>query len=540
MKFKQDNEDEPYYVSPTKRAGAFFVFTSNVDAHSFDVFESHEIRECHGNVELWQCNNFSCGTNATAARVPIDGGSLDGGLDAESDTGCNEQHDGKPLEGKKGQRRLWRLPMDFQFSVDKTTMKAPYSKLQQTQRLEGRSALSDHGATENNKNERSGSPPAYKRRKSSMNDDDNRGGDSETCTSDNMAESGSREASSNTNDPVDMATGLGGLMEETLRSHLERGVSESHREDQDPIDNSQHARIGDVHGKPRLFPLRHMNPPPTSPADNELCTTTNAKKEDYYLPIAAHENWPRCPRCNEAARPAVLMFNDLDWVYNLKQEQRWQNWCQSLLKVCKRRRSSHTKVGGYDDESASTVSDTNMSDKGWNDVSQENSAKMSQKPGVIEPGREVLMQDADETAKVKGTPNKEAENPGVAAEASDEARKTKDKETVPTNSSDNSVTSSQSSGKKQPTSNPLKVAILEVGCGYNVPTCRVITERLVGELLLRGGDPTLIRINPSHPEPDDQSVEDSVISVMEKGLMALKKIDEYYCELSGESVVDAE
>ena len=43
----------PYSVDGT--AGSFFLFTSNVDAHSFDHFEAHEIRECHGNVELWQC-----------------------------------------------------------------------------------------------------------------------------------------------------------------------------------------------------------------------------------------------------------------------------------------------------------------------------------------------------------------------------------------------------------------------------------------------------------------------------------------------------
>ena len=86
----------------------------------------------------------------------------------------------------------------------------------------------------------------------------------------------------------------------------------------------------------------------------------------------------------------------------------------------------------------------------------------------------------------------------------------------------------------QPSSSPLKVAILEIGCGYNVPTCRVIAERLVCELTLRGGDATLIRINPSHPEPDDHSVEDYVISIMEKGLVALKMIDEYYTELKVE------
>lgn len=30
---KIDELDEPYYVSPTERAGAFYFFTSNVDAH---------------------------------------------------------------------------------------------------------------------------------------------------------------------------------------------------------------------------------------------------------------------------------------------------------------------------------------------------------------------------------------------------------------------------------------------------------------------------------------------------------------------------
>ena len=36
-------------------AGAFFAFTSNVDAHSFTAFERNEVRECHGNTERWQC-----------------------------------------------------------------------------------------------------------------------------------------------------------------------------------------------------------------------------------------------------------------------------------------------------------------------------------------------------------------------------------------------------------------------------------------------------------------------------------------------------
>lgn len=84
----------------------------------------------------------------------------------------------------------------------------------------------------------------------------------------------------------------------------------------------------------------------------------------------------------------------------------------------------------------------------------------------------------------------------------------------------------------EPTSSsPLKVCILEIGCGYNVPTCRAISESVVSKLTSLGGDATLVRINPAHPESDDSSVEDNVISIMEKGLASLKLIDDEYCKL---------
>ncbi|CAE8589602.1 unnamed protein product [Polarella glacialis] len=50
---EEDGTEEPYHV--TDHAGGFFVFTSNVDAHHFDWFKAGEIRECHGNTEVYQC-----------------------------------------------------------------------------------------------------------------------------------------------------------------------------------------------------------------------------------------------------------------------------------------------------------------------------------------------------------------------------------------------------------------------------------------------------------------------------------------------------
>lgn len=72
---------EPYHVA--ERAGAFYAYTSNVDAHHFDWFRACEIRECHGNTELYQCSSESCGGSG-----------------------------------------VWRAPLDFRFAVDKETMLA--------------------------------------------------------------------------------------------------------------------------------------------------------------------------------------------------------------------------------------------------------------------------------------------------------------------------------------------------------------------------------------------------------------------------------
>lgn len=123
-----DEKEEPYY-SPAKRAGGFFLFTSNVDAHSYDMFESQEIRECHGNVELWQCHNFACGTNATNMSY---GGSLDG---FENDDDSEVEMNKEPLQQQKlqWQRRLWRLPLDHQFAVDSNTMAAPETRVKTQQ-----------------------------------------------------------------------------------------------------------------------------------------------------------------------------------------------------------------------------------------------------------------------------------------------------------------------------------------------------------------------------------------------------------------------
>ena len=77
-----DVSAEPYSISG--HAGSFYIFTSNVDAHHYDWFLPCEIRECHGNLELYQCSfgRARCGPG------------------------------------------IWRAPLDFRFNVDLATMLA--------------------------------------------------------------------------------------------------------------------------------------------------------------------------------------------------------------------------------------------------------------------------------------------------------------------------------------------------------------------------------------------------------------------------------
>lgn len=393
------NTKEPYYVSPTERAGAFFFFTSNVDAHSYDVFHSHEIRECHGNTEVWQCRHFGCGTNADWD----DDSSLE---DAIREDGVERTN--------RWERRLWRLPLDHVFEVDSNTMSAPPTKSAQREQNNDEQPLNSSSI---------GNLP--KKRKS------------------NADLSEEKESA------------------EEVLDYLQNQFATV-----DGIDSvTTPAHIGDVHGKPRLSHLKSMTHP------------TSSNEPNHYLPISPTDNWPRCPRCHDLARPAVLMFDDLDWVYNSEQEKRWQRWYRAVLKLCKSRASGDND--SHDSE-FSSLNESDVSNSGWEDVSEgESECKaVSNEPKLAPPEQDMP--------------------PDLSS-------------TLPQQS--------------------LKVLILEIGCGYNVPTCRMISETLVKHLTDRGGDATLVRVNPTHPEVDDDEIEDRFIGIEEKGLHVLKDIDALYQQL---------
>jgi hypothetical protein len=75
---------------------------------------------------------------------------------------------------------------------------------------------------------------------------------------------------------------------------------------------------------------------------------------------------------------------------------------------------------------------------------------------------------------------------------------------------------------------PLKICILEIGCGMTVPTCRHNAETLFSKIQHHGGSPTLIRVNPEFPLCPGLDVADALIPIMSRGLRAIRQIDDCY------------
>lgn len=215
-------------------AGAFFLYTSNVDAHSFDYFAPCEVREVHGNTEVWQCG----------------------------------------AEPRPCSRRTWRAPLDFRFTVDQRTMRAPALK---DGILEGAKPRSTNASTTG--------PPGGK-----------------AASTKPVAEA-PQCSNATTNEP-----------EQKAQTNCEEGCVENCE------GGNGKARAGHVlrpFGK-RVSPLNQL------PEVGEEAAAAFS---------ASGSNHPRCPHCGGPARPAILMFSDLGWVSDQGQELRWSSWRRAVSTV---------------------------------------------------------------------------------------------------------------------------------------------------------------------------------------------------------------
>mmetsp|Transcript_3243 Transcript_3243/g.4372 ORF Transcript_3243/g.4372 Transcript_3243/m.4372 type:complete len:414 (-) Transcript_3243:327-1568(-) len=45
-------------------------------------------------------------------------------------------------------------------------------------------------------------------------------------------------------------------------------------------------------------------------------------------------NWPKCGHCDSLARPAIFMFGDFGWKYDVSQSKRWDLWIETVIELC--------------------------------------------------------------------------------------------------------------------------------------------------------------------------------------------------------------
>lgn len=81
-------------------------------------------------------------------------------------------------------------------------------------------------------------------------------------------------------------------------------------------------------------------------------------------------------------------------------------------------------------------------------------------------------------------------------------------------------------------SRPLRVAILEIGCGRNVPAVRANSETTASRLADLGAACSLVRVNPEHPGYDDQRMKGKsvqLVSLKGRAVECLELIDDALC-----------
>jgi len=394
---------EPYKVEGT--AGAFYVFTSNVDAHSFDVFEANEIRECHGNVEIWQCPN-----KCKFLRRDGDGDSKMSSL-------------------------LWRIPLNHEFVVDKNTMLAVPFVDEKTMTMPS--------------DER-----GIKRIKKDNTKEGEEKGDVKAHIGHTFGSTRRQHLLKNMPNNVDLSS--------LWIAEASNVATTKHPIVSQPSSTSDNSSCNLVASgtttsqPPSSDKNDNVIPPPPSNSDNPSLPTATIQPPHPPAPSPKLKStYPKCPLCQQLARPAILMFGDNAWIDNAAQAQRWTTWKKALYDLtrhyCQQR-----------------------------------------------------CQDSDTFHNTTTTA-------GPAAAVTD----------------DDDATSGAATNDATSTSLPLKTCILEVGCGVNVATCRVTSEKLVDDLVALGGDVTLVRINPDYPLTmfEDDEIGARTISIMAKGLESLKAID---------------
>jgi NAD-dependent SIR2 family protein deacetylase len=466
-----------------EKSGAFFMFTSNVDAHSFDYFAAEEVRECHGNIETWQC--------ATQGSCSLPGD-------------------------------LWRAPMTaHRFNVDKRTMLAdPFRATSGVVEIDEKDDASSAATT--------GSGPGEKAP-----------GEEEQPPKPRLGHTHKHT----------------GQRKHTLRHMPAR---EHFR-----VSKSKKLQVG-LQTEEACCSEQEQAAAHAAPQASEQAATQAA-----CFPTTS---FPRCPHCHGAARPAILMFGDQEWVDDDEQEEQYEKWVGVVKTLCHDRARSESEASSASGVSRTEIgSDSSATGGAGSGSTAEAASIFNVLAAPAEPERGHADPIASSTAAATATKDgtKAATKDGTSTRAVPDRvhplagmlegfsrRSLRKQETIVTKRDGSKYVeslgadgqqkldfitagrathlSAHTTSTKVRPSQPLKVTIVEIGCGANVTTCRGQAEHLLKRLGVVA-DTALVRINPEYPLADDKACESQVISIMAKGLEALLEIDSSLVEIRGQS-----
>lgn len=281
----------PYKVSGVP--GAFFCFTSNVDAHSYDVFDPHEVRECHGNTELWQCG-----------------------------------HPAGPCCS-----RAWRAPLDFRFSVDAASMRVAADRgalgVGDGSRSTHEGSIEEDGAGVAAGGERAHAAGAAEAPAQQAAPAEATGSASEGSA---VGEAGAGAAG----EPGAAAQDCGaGAPIQAAPTEAPGSAGEGATAEDAGAGAAGEPEAAAQEAAPRVGRVRRPYGPRKAPLG--MLPVVDPNVAPGFVLDGTPLLWPVCLNCGGRARPAVLMFGDSQWVDVDEQERRWDRWVSAVENLIARR-----------------------------------------------------------------------------------------------------------------------------------------------------------------------------------------------------------
>ena len=237
--------------------------------------------------------------------------------------------------------------------------------------------------------------------------------------------------------------------------------------------------------------------------------------ENWSPSQAFKHNRPVCSR-GHLARPAVFMFEDHHWVPDELQQEREQVWRCALLTACRKRVANIEQAKNELKQRVIEVMQESIS--GCDACDELDTEELCDRCGHMY----IQIQNQLENLQLNSDQLELSNNNVIQSEQASPLDLKQPNDQFESDSTPTPLA-------KDDTNQPIRVVVLEIGCGTTIPTCRRHAEEMIRNVLTAGGKPTLIRVNPDFPlcHVDDKQVRSCLIPIQAGGLQTLQEINSH-------------